>query len=111
MKTGIRWNGNAHTVSMDSCPCCQKWVQVRFRFGQILGVKHATFPDDLACPYVAREHANPHDRYQRVVFDYADLESRCIAAREAVRKAERRDARLDGRPKFSGDNVAVEDLL
>lgn len=111
MRSGIKWVGNAHTVTMDRCPCCGAWCQAQIRGRQLLGLKHATFEQDMACPYIQRQDANPVNRFQKVVFNYADLEDRGIAAREALRRTELRESRLDGRRGSTTAADTTEDLL
>ena len=115
MRSGIRYSGKAHTVTMDSCPCCGRWCKVEFSGQRILGIKHATFASDQACPYVKQQDANPANRFQRMVFDYNDLEDRGIAARESVRRQEIRESRLDGRRPVvtdpTNDSSTLEDLF
>jgi hypothetical protein len=104
--------GGVWTTKLESCPCCKRWVQVEFKGQRLIGVKHATFENDQACPYVAQQDANPMNRFQRVVFNYAGLEDSMYAAKEAVRRDEIRDARLDGRPdpnEVSDDTGLVPD--
>jgi hypothetical protein len=106
---GLKWRafsglegwkpGGVWTTNLDSCPCCKRWVRVEFKGERIIGVKHATIENDLACPYVQHEHANPMNRFQKVVFNYADLEDRMYVAKEALRKDEIRESHLDGRAK------------
>jgi hypothetical protein len=78
---------------------------VAFNGDTIVGIKHTTFKQDAECPYVKQQDANPMNRFQRVVFNYADLEDRMLSAREALRKTERTESRLDGRPKVSGNGT------
>lgn len=121
---GLKWRpmsalegwkpGGVWTTKLDSCPCCKRWVQVEFKGEKLIGVKHATWENDQACPYVQQADANPMNRFQRVVFNYADLEDRMYAAKEALRKEDNRISRLDGRPTHpeedepSADDVTVD---
>lgn len=120
MKTGLRWKpfnslgtkGGAWNSTLDPCPCCGYWAKAEFKKGVFIGIKHATFEQDRSCPYVEQQNANPMNRFQRVVFNYADLEDRMYAAKEAVRRDELREARMDGRPSLSGDDSSnLEDVL
>ena len=111
----VKYDSQTDTVSMYGvCPICREAAKITWLLGNDDPTSIQHFPKalDEECP-ATKKFINPQERNTNLVSNYKTVEFYGVAAKEALRKKELAESRLDGndgRSGYSSDDEILDML-
>jgi hypothetical protein len=111
----VKYDAISNSSSMYGvCPICKEQAKLTWNDDsrEVMSIKHFPKALDEECP-ATKKFVNPQERNTNLVSNYKAVEFYGVAAKEALRKKELAESRLDGRdgrPGYVSSSEALSKL-